>query len=94
VARFQSPRKLGAVAIPDFELRQVKALLAHYCEARVPARVRHKLNMGFSVRGSAVTLFERGLVSTRQPNAWRRASHAFVTTPPGAPGRCTVCGAI
>ena len=47
------------MAVPDFELRRVRALLAQYCEARVPAHVSHKVTMGFSVRGNAVTLFER-----------------------------------
>lgn len=47
------------MAIPEFELRRVEALLERYCDARVPLHVRHKLTLGFSVRGSAVTLFER-----------------------------------
>ncbi len=47
------------MAIPDFELRRVKTLLEKYCEARVPPHVRHKVTVGFAVRGGAVTLFER-----------------------------------
>ena len=47
------------MAIPEFELRRVRAPLERTCEARVPLHVRHKVTHGFSVRGSAVTLFER-----------------------------------
>jgi len=47
------------VAIPEFEVRRVSALLERYCEARVRPEVRHKITIGFSVRGSAITLFER-----------------------------------
>ncbi len=57
--RRDGARTLASVAIPEFELRRVRALLERYCEARVPPHVRHKLTLGFSVRGSAVTLFER-----------------------------------
>jgi hypothetical protein len=57
------------VAIPEFELRRVKALLTPYCEARVPPHVRHKLTVGFAVRGGAVTLFERR-PRFDAPNEW------------------------
>jgi hypothetical protein len=47
------------MAIPKADLERISRILDAYCEASVPPHVRDKVTMGFSVKGSAVTLFER-----------------------------------
>lgn len=37
----------------------LEAILAHYCEKRVPSHVRDKVQMSFRIEGNIVTLFEK-----------------------------------
>jgi len=46
-----------AMALP--ERLSLEAILAQYCEKRVPLHVRNKVQMAFRIEGSLVTLYEK-----------------------------------
>ena len=45
--------------IPEVEKDSASKLLAQFCETRIPARVRHQIELGFRFEGSVAYLFER-----------------------------------
>jgi hypothetical protein len=45
--------------LPVAERLSLEAILAHYCEKRVPLHVRDRVQMSFRIEGNAVTLFEK-----------------------------------
>jgi hypothetical protein len=63
------------MAIPETDLARIRPLLDQYCEARVPLHVRDKVTMGFSVQGSAITIFERR-PGFNKPHDWHEEAIA------------------
>ena len=47
------------MTIPVTERMSLEAILANYCEKRVPLHVRDKVRMSFRIEGNIVTLFEK-----------------------------------
>ncbi len=45
--------------IPEVEKDSASKLLKQFCETRIPARVRHQIELGFRFEGSVAYLFER-----------------------------------
>jgi len=46
------------MALTQLQEAQVSTLLSAYCQARVPARVRDQVRLGFRIEGHAVELLE------------------------------------
>ena len=45
--------------IPEWEKASASKLLTQFCETRIPARVRHQIELGFRFEGSVAYLSER-----------------------------------
>jgi hypothetical protein len=58
------------MALTPLQEAQVTKQLAAYCEARVPARVRDQVRLGFRIDGHAVELLE-SRPSMDDPRVWR-----------------------
>jgi len=53
-------RPLGdPMTLAPSERRDIETLMAAYCGRRVPEHLRNQVNIGFRIRGEAVTLLER-----------------------------------
>ncbi len=61
-----------AMSLSEFERRRIAAILADYCERRVPAHVRDRVRMGFAFRGDTVTLHEEQ-PGFQDPTRWIRS---------------------
>ena len=55
--------------LPEVERRRIERTLERYCEVRVPAHLRGELQVGYRIRGTAVTLFERR-PAWAEPEEW------------------------
>jgi len=58
------------MALRPLQEAQVSKQLSAYCEARVPARVRDQVRLGFRIDGQAVELLE-SRPSIDDPRIWR-----------------------
>ena len=54
-------RSLWSDTMPlsDFEKRRIAKILTAYADKRIPKHLRRQTDMGFTIRDTAVTLFER-----------------------------------
>jgi len=57
------------MTLPAAERLSLEAILAHYCEKKMPLRVRHQVLLQFRIEGNIVTLFEKR-VSFRDRSKW------------------------
>ncbi len=57
------------MALPELTRQQVERRLTAFCDARVPAHVRNKVRLAFSIRGNKVTLIEER-VGWQDPSRW------------------------
>ena len=57
------------MALPVTEKLSLEAILAHYCEKRVPLHVRDRVQLHFRIEGHIVTLFEKR-PSVRDRTRW------------------------
>jgi len=61
--------------LSDFEKRRITKLFTAYADKRVPKHIRHQLTIGFAIKRTAVTLFERR-PAFRRPGEWTESSIA------------------
>ena len=61
--------------IPSVILQRAEALLDAYCSRAIPGHARHKVRLGYLVRGMAITLFE-GRPYFQDPSRWTALSVA------------------
>lgn len=57
------------MALPEFTRQLVDSTLSAYCDQRVPLHVRDRVQVGYTIKGNAVTLFERR-PDFRNKNEW------------------------
>lgn len=57
------------MALPKDMRAKVAVTLSAYCSARVPAKHKDKVKLGFKFRGNSVTLFEER-PAFRRPDIW------------------------
>jgi len=63
------------MALTPRQEAQISDQLAAYCQARVPARVRDQVRLGFRIEGHAVELLE-SRPSFDDPRVWREEAIA------------------
>jgi len=49
------------VGFTEIELRKIEEVVGEYCRTRIPARIRDKLRLTYSVEGQSVVLYEERL---------------------------------
>lgn len=76
--------------LSEFERVRIEKLFKAYCESKVPAHVRNKLQVTFKIRGSEVKLFECR-PHFDDPATWGEMAIArFKKDEKRMPGSCTV----
>ena len=66
------------MAFSDIERGRISKRLSAYCEAKIPARIRNELRLGFRISGHDVVLFEER-PAFRPPHAWQELPVAKFT---------------
>ena len=46
------------MALPELIKKLIEKKMRNYCEGKVPSHFRHKLRIGFRIRGNSVTIIE------------------------------------
>jgi hypothetical protein len=57
------------MALPELTKKQIEKTLTAYCKAKAPANLKHKVRVGFKLRGNTVTLYEER-PAFGKPDTW------------------------